>query len=72
MAAGRERAHALLAITLPREISFKQLVTNTNGPLDDRAGYEELKSELGLSHYEDVIGEAFTITPLYALPRMAS
>jgi SRSO17 transposase len=38
--------------TLPREISFKRLVTNTMGRWMIERDYEELKSELGLSHYE--------------------
>jgi SRSO17 transposase len=38
--------------TLPREISFKQLVTHAMGRWMIERDYEELKSELGLSHYE--------------------
>src|SRR5262249_31786530 len=38
--------------TLPHEISFKQLVTNAMGRWMIERDYEELKSELGLSHYE--------------------
>jgi SRSO17 transposase len=38
--------------TLPQEISFKQLVNNAMGRWMIERDYEELKSELGLSHYE--------------------
>jgi len=38
--------------TLPHEISFKQLVTNAMGRWMIERDYEDLKSELGLSHYE--------------------
>ena len=38
--------------TLPQEISFKQLVSNAMGRWMIERDYEELKSELGLSHYE--------------------
>jgi len=38
--------------TLPQEISFKQLVTHAMGRWMIERDYEELKSELGLSHYE--------------------
>jgi SRSO17 transposase len=38
--------------TLPQETSFKQLVNNAMGRWMIERDYEELKSELGLSHYE--------------------
>lgn len=38
--------------TLPQSISFKQLVNNAMGRWMIERDYEELKSELGLSHYE--------------------
>jgi SRSO17 transposase len=38
--------------TLPQQISFKQLVNNAMGRWMIERDYEELKSELGLSHYE--------------------
>lgn len=38
--------------TLPQEVSFKQLVNNAMGRWMIERDYEELKSELGLSHYE--------------------
>lgn len=38
--------------TLPQQISFKQLVTHAMGRWMIERDYEELKSELGLSHYE--------------------
>jgi len=38
--------------TLPQAISFKQLVNNAMGRWMIERDYEELKSELGLSHYE--------------------
>jgi SRSO17 transposase len=38
--------------TLPRETSFKHLVFNAMGRWMIERDYEELKSELGLSHYE--------------------
>jgi SRSO17 transposase len=38
--------------TLPQKISFKQLINNAMGRWMIERDYEELKSELGLSHYE--------------------
>lgn len=38
--------------TLPRDISFRQLVNNALGRRMIERDYEELKSELGLSQYE--------------------
>ena len=38
--------------TLPRELSFKQLVAHAKGRWMIERDYQELKSELGLSHYE--------------------
>lgn len=46
-----EPAHYWLS-TLPATVSFKQLVTHAKGRWMIERDYQELKSELGLSHYE--------------------
>ncbi|MCI0355172.1 MAG: IS701 family transposase, partial [Acidobacteria bacterium] len=50
-AAQAEPSHYWLS-TLPYQTSFKQLVFNAMGRWMIERDYEELKSELGLSHYE--------------------
>ena len=52
MAARRGRAHHYWLSTLPGSSSFRKLVFNAMGRWMIERDYEELKSELGLSHYE--------------------
>jgi SRSO17 transposase len=49
---GEEEPRHYWLSNLPEEISFKQLVFNAMGRWMIERDYQELKSELGLSHYE--------------------